>query len=670
MLIQNAKLFISCMFALMLSCAAHAAGLQNSTASSPDLSTLSLEDLARIKVSSVARKSQELFKTPAAVFVITREDIKNSAANSLPELFRMVPGVQVAQVGANTWAVTARGFNSRFADKILVLVDGRSIYSEIYSGVFWDQYDLPLEDIDRIEVIRGPGGTLWGANAVNGVINIITRSAKQTLGTKFVAVGGNLANGGSLRYGAEHGPDFQYRVSLKYLKRSALRSDEGGSANDASDSIRVGARGDWQATPKDLVTFHGDFFRGKENQRIANFSMTSGLNYGENAVKMLSGYALGRWEHRFAGSDFALQTYYNDSYRQEAAGTGREHVLDLDFQNHLPSFRRNDIVWGAGYRLNTDYISAAFSSDHHHNLLQSVFLEDEFVMVPKMLIFTGGIKLQHNSYTGFEFQPAGRILWRPSSHQSLWIAASRAVRTPSVQERDLYIFQPLPPQNSLPTKALALGNPNFRSEVVVAYEAGYRQTLGQKAWLDISTFVNNYSSLRDQKVLTPYVVTSPTLSLVIPIIYTNDIAARSHGVEVAASWNPARSLHLQGSYTWMNASRYLADGTLPAYRDMWSAPTNTVSIRSTWAIAHRWTLNSSVYSVSRLQRESPTGLPPTKQFVRLDTHLSFRLSESLQLTGGVNNILQKQHPEFDPQDGYTVRSQIPRSAFVKAMWTF
>jgi iron complex outermembrane recepter protein len=668
--IQTAKLFTFCVLVAMVSCPARGDGFQNTRSSSPDLSTLSLEDLTRINVSSVARKSQELFKTSAAVFVITRDDIRNSGANSLPELFRMVPGVQVAQVNANAWAVSARGFNSRFADKMLVLVDGRSIYSEIYSGVFWDQNDLPLEDIDRIEVIRGPGGTLWGANAVNGVINIITRSAKKTLGTRVVAVGGSLENGGSLRYGAELGPDFQYRGYLKYLRRNALSSDEGGSANDAGQSFRAGGRGDWQATPKDLVTVHGDFFRGNETQRIANFSMTGGSNFADNAVKMIGGYALGRWEHRFTGSDFALQTYYTDSRREELGGVGREHILDFDFQNHLPSFHRNDIVWGVGYRLNTDHISAAFSKDHHRDVLQSLFFEDEYAIVPRKLVFIGGFKLQHNSYTGFEFQPGGRILWTPSSHQSIWTAVSRAVRTPSVQERDLYIFEPLPPQNSLPTEALALGNPDFHSEVVVAYEAGYRQTLGKRAWLDVATFVNHYSSLRDQKILTPYVVTSPTLSLVIPIMYTNDIAARSHGVEVAASWNPARSLQLQASYAWMNASRSLPDGTMPTRGDTWSSPTNTVSVRSTWTIAHRWTLNSSVYSVSRLERESPSGLPPTKQFVRLDTHLSFSLFESLKLTGGVNNLLQKQHPEFDPQDGYTIRSQVPRSAFAKAVWSF
>jgi iron complex outermembrane recepter protein len=406
MITETMKLLLAYTVAVMLSGEALGAGFQNTSALPPDLSTLSLEDLTLVDVCSVARKTQELFKTPAAVFVITREDIRASGANTLPELFRMVPGVQVAQVSANAWAVSARGFNSRFADKLLVLIDGRSIYSEIYSGVFWDQNDLVIDNIERIEVIRGPGGTLWGANAVNGVINIITRSAKQTLGTKIVAVGGSLENGGTIRHGAELGAKFQYRGSLKYLRLSPLRSDDGESANDGGSSLRAGARGDWQPTAKDLITVHGDFFHGSETQRVANRPMTGGASSVSDDVGVIGGYALGRWEHRFVGSDIALQIYYSDSRRQELGGAGCEHILDFDFQNHLPSFHRNDIVWGLGYRVNADHISrtpAAFSKDHHRDVLQSFFFEDEYSLVPQKLIVTGGffesVKLTGESTT-------------------------------------------------------------------------------------------------------------------------------------------------------------------------------------------------------------------------------------------------------------------------------
>jgi len=646
---------------------------QESPSPTRDLSSLSLEDLTHVDVSSASRKPQELFKTPAAVFVITREDIKASGVNSLPEIFRMVPGMQVAQVDANTWAVTARGFNGQYGDKVLVLIDGRSIYSEIYAGVFWDQNDVALEDIDRIEVIRGPGGSLWGANAVNGVINIITRSARQTLGTKVVAVGGNMENGGNIRRGATLGQKFAYRGSVKYLRRSALRTDQGASSDDAGYSLTTGARGDLQATANDLVTFDERFMYGSGTQNVKPFDSVSTVASALDAVTDFGGDTRVRWEHRFSGSDLAVQTYYADEYRKEVGGTGREHFLDFDFQHHLPSFHRNDVVWGLGYRLSTDRIDrtpTSFSSDHHLDALYSLFFQDDYAMVPDKLVFTGGLKLQHNSYTGFEIQPGGRVLWTPDSKHSLWASVSRAVRTPSVQYLDLHLFESLPPENGLPTQALALGNPNFKSEEVIAYESGYRQSVGDWASLDVATFINSYTNLRSQAALAPYLTYSPGPTLVVPVMYGNDEVARTHGAEVSASANATRSLHLRVSYTWMNAHIHLSDGSIATLGETWSSPTNTVNFRPTWTLARHWTLDSSVYSVSRLERVSPTGISPVKGFVRLDTHISFNFFESLKLTAGVNNILQIRHPEFDPVDVANYRSQVPRSAFLKAVWSF
>jgi iron complex outermembrane receptor protein len=282
-----------------------------------DISAMSLEQLTKIEVSSVSRKEQELFKAPAAVFVITREDIRSSGANSLPELFRIVPGMQVAQVYANEWAVSARGFNSRFADKMLVLIDGRSIYSEIYSGVFWDQNDLLLEDIDRIEVIRGPGGTLWGANAVNGIISIITSKASHTLGTQVVAESGRMATEASVRYGSTIGDRVQYRTSLKFLRRNQLLSDDGRLAGDAGHALRGAARIDWQAKERNWLTFHGDIYSGGEGQHVYPALPTSQVSSVADPVKTGGGYALTRWEHRFDSSDIALQVYFTQESHEE-----------------------------------------------------------------------------------------------------------------------------------------------------------------------------------------------------------------------------------------------------------------------------------------------------------------------------------------------------------------
>jgi iron complex outermembrane receptor protein len=637
----------------------------------PDLSQLTLEELTKIEVSSVARKDQELYKTPAAVFVITQDDIRTSGVSSLPELFRMVPGMQVAQVTANEWAVSARGFNSEFADKMLVLIDGRSVYTEIFSGVYWDQNDVLLGDIDRIEVIRGPGGTLWGANAVNGIINIITRKAKDTPGTAAVVTAGRMGEEGSVRYGGHRGDAMQYRGYLKYLRRNELVAEDGTPANDDGNSLRGGGRLDWQATQKDWFTFHGDLYRGGEDERVYAVSGET-LVRPEN-LNTAGGYGLARWERRLQGADLALQASYTQESRNQLAGTGKEGRLDFDFQDHLPVFHRNDVIWGAGYRLTTDRITgnpSSFAHERHHDALFSLFFEDDFSLVPNRLVLTGGLKLQHNSYTGFEVQPGVRALWSPDAHHSIWAAVSRAVRTPSVQERDLYFLQPAAPVDSLPTEVLALGDPHFRSEVELAYELGYRQQFGKTVSADLAGFVNSYTRLRNQEFLTPYVVSSPTPTLILPVTYDNELKASTHGAEAAVSWTPVRALRFQSSYAWSNAHLRLADGQPDLYGDSWSTPTNTVSARGTWNFAQRWSLYSAVYAVTRLERSSGMTVAASGAYVRLDTHISFKLRESLEFSAGGDNLLQGRHPEFDPQDPFTVRSQIPRSAFLQGVWNF
>ncbi len=297
-----------CVLIFSLCVPAGASSPESQTADKSDLSQMSLEELTKVEVSSVARKNQELYKTPAAVYVISKEDIRNSGVSSLPELFRIVPGMQVAQFYANEWAVSARGFNSTFADKMLVLIDGRSIYSEIYSGVFWGQNDLLLEDVERIEVIRGPGGTLWGANAVNGIINIITSKAKRTLGAEVVAEAGRIDREGAIRYGGQAGKQLQYRGYFKDLRRNQLVADDGSSANDAANEQTGGIRVDYQAKANDWLTLHGNLFRGREDKPMAINLPDGSEGIIGNKTRTSGGYALSRWEHRFDASQLALQT--------------------------------------------------------------------------------------------------------------------------------------------------------------------------------------------------------------------------------------------------------------------------------------------------------------------------------------------------------------------------
>ena len=325
---------------------------------STDLFALSLEQLTRVEVNSVSRHDQPLFDTPAAVFVITRDDILRSGATSIPEVLRMVPGVEVAQIDANKWAVSARGFNNRFANKMLVMIDNRSVYNQLYSGVFWDQADLLLEDVERIEVVRGPGATLWGANAVNGVINIVTRKARDTQGAMVVAETGRVDQEGAARYGGHWGPSADYRIYTKYLHRSPLLAADGSSSQDGGSSERAGARLDWKESARNLFTFQGDLYRDPEQQRVDfNYASTA---FSLNPVRGAGGFAEARWDRqRNPSSDLTVQAYYSDDRRSEISNLVHMRSFDLDLQDHRPLGGRNDFVWGAGYRRTVDTTGGA-----------------------------------------------------------------------------------------------------------------------------------------------------------------------------------------------------------------------------------------------------------------------------------------------------------------------
>jgi iron complex outermembrane receptor protein len=636
-----------------------------------DLSQLSLEDLTKIEVSSVARKDQQLFETPAAVFVITHDDILRSGIRSLPELMRMVPGMQVAQLYANEWAVSSRGFNGRFADKMLVLIDGRSIYSEIYSGVYWDQNDLLLEDIDRVEVIRGPGGTLWGANAMNGIINIITLKAKDTKGGLVIGEGGRLDEEGAARFGGRVGKQLEYRSYVKLLERNQLVTANGKGAGDAGRSARIGARADWKAAAQDSVSFQGDLYRGHGNERVL---VDETATPSSSKVDTEGGFALARWEHTFAQYDMSLQTYYNQEYHAELTGSGRERTFDLDFLTHLPRYKRNEATVGAGYRLVTDRIKSipiAFSHEHHRDVLSSFLFEDDVNVVPRKVKATGGFKLIDTSYAGIEIQPGVRGIWTPNDRHAVWGAVSRAVRTPSVQERDLHFLRPLAGTGPIPTDVLAEGYPDFKSEIVHAYEVGYRQAVGKSFSIDLAGFYNKYKRLRSQSQLQPYLITSPEVEVIVPIVYGNLLEARSDGVEAAVSWRPSSSLRMDAAYSWINSRLWLSKVSPSITGDSWSTPTNTLSLRGTWQFARRWSLYSSLYTVTQLPDDPFDPRSHVGAYLRADAHLSFSLKEGLQVIAGGENLQESRHVELNPaDDGYSVGSQVPRSAFVKLLWSF
>jgi iron complex outermembrane receptor protein len=394
------------------------------TSGSQDLTSLSVEDLMNIEVTSVSRKEQKFAKTGAAVFVITQEDIHRSGATNIPDVLRMAPGVDVARIDANRWAVSIRGFNSLYGNKVLVLIDGRSVYSDSFSGVNWDQQDVPLEDIDRIEVIRGPGGTVWGANAVNGVINIITKDSRKTHGGLIGAGGGNQTAADSLvQYGGTAGSNGSYRAFGHYFGINNSVTPGGQPATDGWNGSHGGFRSDWDLSTRDTLSVQADAMRTSGGESITaifpNIPLQTSLN--EPVTNALAD-VLARWEHTLAnGSQTSLQVYYDYVHRVGDTGVAEYHrTTDVEFQYHLAVGSRHDVVWGLDYRFdNVDLYSpfeysAIFSPPSHNDSLAAMFLQDE-ITITKSLSVTVGSKLEHNVYTGFEYEPSAQMVWTPSA---------------------------------------------------------------------------------------------------------------------------------------------------------------------------------------------------------------------------------------------------------------
>jgi iron complex outermembrane receptor protein len=395
-----------------------------------DLTQLSLEELMHVEITTVAKKEQPLFESPAAVYVITREDIRRAGFTSISEALRLAPGLQVARLDANKWAITARGFNGRFANKLLVLIDGRIVYTPLFSGVFWEVQDLLLEDVERIEVIRGPGATLWGANAVNGVINIITRGARDTQGGLVRTGTGSEERGfGALRYGGALSPEAHYRIYAKYFKRDAFVDAAGAKTADDWDIVRGGFRLDWEPPHPGSLTLIGDMYGGTLGQTLEEIASPQPpyIQSFDFDTEVAGASLLGRWKHRTAaGADLTLGLFLDRSERQDVVFDEVRHTLDMDFQQHFAPSLRQDVVWGLGYRLTSDRLDSTFLFiDPPERKVQifSAFVQDEIALAQNRLRLTLGSKLEHNDFTGIEIQPNVRLLWMPSKQHATWAAA-------------------------------------------------------------------------------------------------------------------------------------------------------------------------------------------------------------------------------------------------------
>ena len=525
------------------------------------LSSMSIEQLMDIKV-SILGPSETVSRTPAAVSVVTQDDIKRSGARNIPEALRLVPGLDVAQIDSSEWAVSARGFNDQSANKLLVLEDGRSIYTPLFSGVFWDVQDTMMENIDHIEVVRGPGATVWGANAVNGVINIITKSAEDTQGWLVSGGGGTLERGfADVRYGGKIGDNAYYRVYGTYSDHAGADLPNGTEATNSWQMARGGFRVDWDAAEQNSFTIQGDGYVGWIRQVIVVYTAPV-PPYTESIPddwQVHGADVLGRWTHTFSDtSDLKVQAYYDYTSRKAAIFDEERHTFDLSLQHEFALGGRNKVVWGLGYHITTDAEqnnpSISFNPDAQTENLYSGFLQDEIALVKDRLSLTFGSKLEHNDYTGVEVEPGARLLWTPwadsslrsLSSQTFWASVSRAVRTPSRVEESFTSRMANQPFPSLPE--ISYGTDDFESEKLMAYEIGYRVQPLEKLSLDLAAFYNDYDDLRSIEV----VAFLPPLTTVLG----NDLYGHTKGVEISATWKVADWWRLQPSYTYLHMNLY------------------------------------------------------------------------------------------------------------------
>ena len=610
----------------------------------PDLSELSLEDLLKVRIISAAKKEQDLLQTPAAVYVITAEDIRRSGVTTLPDALRLAPGVEVAQLSSDTWAVSIRGFNAVYANKLLVLIDGRSVYSSVFSGVLWNEHDLMLDDIERIEVIRGPGASVWGANAVNGVINIITKPAHDTQGGLLTLGGGSYDRGeGQARYGGSDGHNLAYRVYGKYLNRNSLGGVPGTYEGSGWDMTRGGFRADWSPPARHSLTAEGSIYNGQTGQiAYQNLPPTALVGFAP-LVESSGGDLLLRWKHILAGgSEMSWQGYYARADRGNFILGQHENSVDLDFQHHLPLSGRHDFIWGGSFRTTAvrshtvDFARATIDPDVRLQLFSS-FLQDEVAIVPQKLWLTAGSKFEHNDYTGWELQPSLRVLWKLRPKQAIWAAVSRAARTPSVYETSIRLPMPMPSNPAL--AATGVGNPNLESESLLAYEMGYRVQPAKRIWLDATTFYNCYRHLVSQSApLLPISGMLPQLLLTM----SNNVRGQTYGGELSASYTVSNLWNLQGSYSLLGGEWGAGPGDRNAISTfvVGQTPRHQFQIRSGLTPLTGLVLDTNFFYVS--------GWPafPVPGLTRMDSRVGWKANPHLQLDFVVQNALQSRHTEF------------------------
>ena len=605
---------------------------QDSLLAPSKLKKLSLEELMNIEVTSVSGQSEKLTEVASAVQVLTGEDIRRSSATRLPEALRLASNLQVGHANSHDWAITSRGFNGLpssggiLANKLLVMIDGRSIYNPLFGGVYWDVQNIMLADVDRIEVVSGPGGTLWGANAMNGVINVVRKSAKETQGLYVSAAAGSLLQDqAEMRYGFRLDSNIFCRIYGQRFDQKSTRLIKGNDARDSWNMTQGGFRMDYYPSEKNTLTLQGDFYGGIANlDSLLKRTSTDGQN------------VLAHFKHLFSDkSDLTIKAYYDRTWRTTSSALPFIYNLntyDIDIQHHFQIGNRQSILWGGGYRLQQDKTARSFIPLSREMPLYSGFIQDEITLVPKLLKLTIGSKLLHNVFTGFEIQPSARIAWTPGDRHTIWTSVSRAVRTPSRFDADITVDPSIP---------------KFDSEKVIAYELGYHIRPVDRLFLSFATFYNQYTDLRSL---------DSTSNTKFPIILANSQRAESWGFEFSSSFQATEWWRLHGGYTYFYKN---ISSTSPRVLPVSVAfegvdPQNQIMLQSIMDLPKDLSLDISGRYVDVLPAVSAT-IPGTPSYITFDVRIA-RQFKYFEVSVVGQNLLENYHSE-------TGVNEIPRSIY-------
>ncbi len=634
-----------------------------------ELKKLSLEQLSQIEVTTVSKESEPAFRTPAAIHVLTQDDIRRSGATNIPDLLRLIPGVEVAQIDSGKWAIGIRGFQGRLSKAVRVLIDGRTVYTPLFAGVYWEVQDTLLEDVERIEVVRGPGATVWGSNAVNGVINIITKHAKDTRGMLVSAASGNVEQANlAWRYGA--GTDqLSYRIYGKGFTRAPQYHSDGRNFDDWRMG-QIGFRADWAASLRDSLTFQGDAYGTIAGQKLVINRYSPPSNPAVEDNGNYSGANIGTtWRRKLAsGSDLQLQVYYDRTDRQDLNYHEVRDTLDADFIHHIP-LRRNDVIWGAGARISPSQFNQTvptvdFLPHEQTYRIFSGFLQDEIAIVPDRLALTVGTKLEHNSFSGIEVQPSVRLAWTPNTRNTLWGAVTRAVRTPSRIE-DGFRFTALIAPSQPPLYVRLIGDGEFSSEQLIGYELGYRSYMRKAGFVGLALFHNRYDDLLSVESRPLFAETSPEpVHLVLPLYLRNGVKAVTSGIEVTTLWDVRKWWRLRGNYSYlgMDARNKPSSNDASTVRQLeGDTPAHKGVIQSSFVLPGRFELDFVWRGVSAVPNQR------VPAYSTADARIARRMSRHFELDLVGRNLLQPSHAEYGGDPGPLVR--IKRSVYLRVTWT-